>query len=52
MHDDQTVQRFIERHAQGWTYARLMSPVQAKQGWHSEFTIATRDFGKQKVKKK
>jgi hypothetical protein len=27
MHDDQTVQRFIERRAQGWTYARLMAEL-------------------------
>ena len=27
MHDDQTVQRFIERRAQGWTYARLMTEL-------------------------
>jgi hypothetical protein len=33
MHDDQTVQRFIERRAQGWTCARLMSPVQDWRGW-------------------
>jgi hypothetical protein len=25
MHDDQTVQRFIELRAQGWSYARLMT---------------------------
>ena len=25
MHDNQTVQRFIERRAHGWTYARLMT---------------------------
>ena len=25
MHDETTVQRFIERRAQGWTYARLMT---------------------------
>ena len=27
MYDDQTVQRFIERRAQGWTYARLMTEL-------------------------
>ena len=27
MHDDQTVQSFIERRAQGWTYARLMTEL-------------------------
>ncbi len=27
MHDDQTVQRFIERRARGWTYARLMTEL-------------------------
>ena len=27
MHDDQTVQRFIELRAQGWTYARLMTEL-------------------------
>lgn len=27
MHDDQTVQRFIELRAQGWTYARLMAEL-------------------------
>ena len=27
MHDNQTVQRFIERRAQGWTYARLMTDL-------------------------
>ena len=27
MHDNQTVQRFIERRAQGWTYARLMTEL-------------------------
>jgi hypothetical protein len=27
MHDDKTVQRFIELRAQGWTYARLMTEL-------------------------
>ena len=27
MHDSETVQRFIERRAQGWTYARLMTEL-------------------------
>ena len=27
MHDDQIVQGFIERRAQGWTYARLMTEL-------------------------
>ena len=27
MHDDQTVQSFIERRAQGWTYVRLMTEL-------------------------
>jgi hypothetical protein len=27
MHDDQTIQRFIELRAQGWTYARLMAEL-------------------------
>jgi len=27
MHDNQTVQRFIERRAQGWTYARLITEL-------------------------
>lgn len=27
MHDDQTVQRFIELRAQGWTFARLMAEL-------------------------
>jgi transcriptional regulator with XRE-family HTH domain len=27
MHDNETVQRFIERRAQGWTYARLMAEL-------------------------
>jgi len=27
MHDNQSVQRFIERRAQGWTYARLMTEL-------------------------
>ncbi len=27
MHDDTTVQRFIELRAQGWTYARLMTEL-------------------------
>jgi len=27
MHDNQTVPRFIERRAQGWTYARLMTEL-------------------------
>jgi len=27
MHDDKTVQRFIELRAQGWTYARLMAEL-------------------------
>ena len=32
MHDEKTVQRFIELRSQGWTRARLMSPVQDWQG--------------------
>ena len=27
MHDDQTIQRFIELRAQGWSYARLMAEL-------------------------
>ena len=27
MHDSETVQRFIERRVQGWTYARLMTEL-------------------------
>ena len=27
MHDEQTVQRFIERRAQGWSYARLLTEL-------------------------
>jgi hypothetical protein len=27
MHDEQTVQRFIELRASGWTYARLMTEL-------------------------
>jgi len=31
MHDDKTVQRFIELRAQGWTYARLMAELEVSK---------------------
>ena len=52
MHDENTVQRFIELRSQGGTCARLISQVQDWQGWPGGFTVATRDFGKEKVKKR
>ena len=32
MHDEKTVQRFIELRSQGWTYARLIRQVRDWQG--------------------
>jgi hypothetical protein len=42
MHDEKTVQRFIELRASDWTYARLTTG----------FTIPKQVFGKEKVKKR
>jgi hypothetical protein len=50
MHEEKTAQRFIELRSQGWPCARLMSPVQDWQGWPGGFNVATRGFGKEKVK--
>ena len=52
MHDEKTIQRFIELRSRGWTYARLISQVQDWPGWPGEFTAVTRAGGKEKVKKR
>ena len=41
MHDEKTVQRFIELRASGWTYARLMTELNASKptliGWSRKY---------------
>jgi hypothetical protein len=48
MHDEKTVQRFIELRASGWTYARLMTELNVTKltliGWSRKHHALVQDW--------
>ena len=48
MYDEKTVQRFIELRATGWTYARLMTELNASKptliGWSRKYHPLVQDW--------
>ena len=48
MHDEKTVQRFIELRSQGWTYARLMTELKVSKptliGWSRKHQFQIRNL--------
>ncbi len=48
MHDEKTVQRFIELRSQGWTYARLMTELNSSKptliAWSRKYQFQIQNF--------